>query len=70
MATVYKVGFLDDEYDDNCIHIFVKPAWPTLDSFKEALFDRVPMLKNQPFYMYYNGMYSNFQFSQCSVKFL
>lgn len=53
MAPVYKTIILDHEEDKDRWCILIKPNEPNFNSFKEALFNRIPSLKNGPLHMFY-----------------
>ncbi|XP_055300595.1 uncharacterized protein LOC129567566 [Sitodiplosis mosellana] len=54
MENVYKTFVLDQEDDSDNFCVLIKTkGLSNFDSFKEALFNRIPMLKNMPLYMFY-----------------
>lgn len=57
MAPVFKIAILENERSKAIFHVLIEPRLPNLDSFKEALFMRNPLLKSEPLYMFYNGKF-------------
>lgn len=59
MVPLFLISVLENEDDavGNAIehYIPIQPRLPTFDSFKEAIFDRIPEFENQPLYMFYFG---------------
>lgn len=57
MACEYKISIVNKETDIVNCFISIKPSSSNFDSFKEAIYDRFPILKNQPLYIFYNGKF-------------
>lgn len=55
MAPLFKISLFDDESDTNTYYVLIQPHLPTFYSFKQAIYDRFPVLRNKELYMYYYG---------------
>lgn len=57
MACEYKISVIKIDYQSESCSTFVaiKPNLPSFDSLKEAIYDRFPVLNNQPLYIFYRG---------------
>lgn len=66
MTPVFKISVLENEDDPmgNAHFSIIQPRLPTFDSFKQAIFDRMPALKKRPLYMFYIGKQNQCVFMQ------
>lgn len=55
MVPVFKISLFENESDNNSYYVLIQPRLPTFDSFKQAIYDRFPVLRNKPLCMYYYG---------------
>lgn len=58
---IFKISLFEDEDEmleldgKDEYYVYVQPRLSTFDSFKDAIYDRFPMLKDRSLYMFFYG---------------
>lgn len=61
MVPLFKISVYEDDEDveksrrNQEYYVLIQPKLPNFDSFKEAVYDRFPVLKGRPLNMFYFG---------------